>query len=103
MDLARRSDAVIYTVGLRNAAAGQLLPGGFSVGAAARDPPVLPGELAKTFLTALAEQTGGKYIAIERSYQLRQTFTQIVTQFAAVTCSHTSRLALKEAAGTRLR
>ena len=82
IDLARRSGAVIYTVGLRNAAAGKLeYLVDFQSGPQPEIPPVLPGERAKTFLTALAEQTGGKYIALERSDQLRQTFTQIVTEF----------------------
>jgi len=81
IDAARRSDAVVYTVGLRNAAAGKLgYLADFRSGPQLEIPPVLPRELAKSFLTALAEQTGGKYIAIERSDQLRKTFAQIVAE-----------------------
>lgn len=81
IDAAGRSDAVVYTVGLGTAATGKF---GYLVdfhsGLQPEIPPVLPRELTKSFLTALAEQTGGKFIAIERSDQLRATFAQIVTE-----------------------
>ena len=44
-------------------------------------PRVVPSELTKSFLTALAEETGGKFINTERSDRLRETFAQIVTEF----------------------
>lgn len=82
MDIARRSDAVVYGVGLRNAPVrklGYLVD--FRSGLQPELPRVVPPELTKPFLAALAEDTGGKYIDTERSDRLRETFVQIVTEF----------------------
>lgn len=82
MDFARRSDAVIYGVGLRSAAHGTL---GYMVdfrsGIPADVPHVLPALLTERFLPALAAETGGKYVEAERSDRLRETFVRIVSEF----------------------
>ena len=82
IDAARRSDAVVYSVGLRPAPVrklGYLVD--FRSGLQPEVPRVVPPELTKSFLTALAEETGGKYFNTERSDRLRETFVQIVTEF----------------------
>jgi VWFA-related protein len=82
IDFARRSDAVVYSVGLRHAPVrklGYLVD--FRSGPQPDVPRVVPSELTRSFLTALAEETGGKYIDAERSDRLRETFAQIVTEF----------------------
>jgi len=82
LDIARRSDAVVYGVGPRTALVrklGYLVD--FRSGLQPDIPRVLPSELMKSFLTALAEETGGKYIDTERSDRLRDAFVQIVTEF----------------------
>jgi Ca-activated chloride channel family protein len=82
IDIARRSDAVVYSVGLRPAPVrrlGYLVD--FRSGLQLEVPQVVPAELTKSFLATLAEETGGKYINAERSDRLRETFVQIVTEF----------------------
>jgi VWFA-related protein len=81
LDIARRSDAVVYGVGPRTAVRklGYLVD--FRSGLQPDIPSVLPSEMTKSFLTALAEETGGKYIDTERSDRLRDAFVQIVTEF----------------------
>jgi hypothetical protein len=82
LDIVRRSDAVVYGVGPRTALVrklGYLVD--FRSGLQPDIPRVLPSELMKSFLTALAEETGGKYIDTERSDRLRDAFVQIVTEF----------------------
>jgi hypothetical protein len=46
-----------------------------------RVPPVAPQALAEPFLNALAGETGGSYLTVERSDRLRETFVQIVNEF----------------------
>ncbi len=82
LDIAKRSDSVVYGVGLRTSPI--LKPGylvDFRSGLQPDMPRVLPSELMGSFLAALAEETGGKYIDAERSDRLRDTFVQIVTEF----------------------
>ena len=82
IDIARRSDAVVYTVGLRNVPVrrlGYLMD--FRSGVQPDAPRVVPSELTKSFLTALAEETGGKYLDAQSSDQLHEAFVRIVTEF----------------------
>jgi VWFA-related protein len=82
VDIARRHDAVVYTVGLRP---GQVTRPGYRVdflsGIQAKIPQVSETALMEPFLSALAEETGGKYIDAEKSERLRETFVKIVTEF----------------------
>jgi Ca-activated chloride channel family protein len=82
MEVARRNDAVIYGVGLRTTTAprlGYLVD--FRSGLQPDVPAVLPPLLVTPFLTALAEETGGKYLEAERSDRLRDVFVRIITEF----------------------
>jgi VWFA-related protein len=82
MDFARRSDAVIYGVGLRTAgerSLGYLVD--FRSGVSSEIAHVLPARLTERFLPALAEETGGTYLEAERSDRLRETFVRIVSEF----------------------
>jgi Ca-activated chloride channel family protein len=82
IEIARRSDAVAYTVGLRNVTGkrlGYLVDFRSGVQRDARG--VGSSELTKSFLAALAEETGGKYLDAERSERLNETFVRIVTEF----------------------
>lgn len=82
LDIAKRSDSVVYGVGLATAPIpklGYLVD--FRSGLQPDIPHVLPSELMGSFLTALAEETGGKYIDAERSDRLRDAFVQVVTEF----------------------
>ena len=82
IDVAQRSDAVVYTVGLPND--GPVLPGyrvDFRSGIQARPPNLAPPLLLETFLTGLAAETGGRALNAGRSDQLRDTFVKIVTEF----------------------
>jgi VWFA-related protein len=81
VDLARQSDAVIYSVGLRT---GFFAPGylvDFRSGLQPDIPAVLPPVLMRSLLSTLADESGGKYIAADRSDQLRDTFVHILTEF----------------------
>jgi VWFA-related protein len=82
IDLARRSDSVVYAVGLRSR--GERLPGylvDFSSGLQAPVPRLTPANIAERFLVALAEETGGRYVDAEDSRQLRDTFVHIIREF----------------------
>lgn len=82
LDAARRSDAVVYGVGLENREArkaGYLLD--FRSGLQADVPRVVPAALTKPFLAALAEDTGGQYLDAGGSGRLRETFTRILAEF----------------------
>lgn len=82
IDLARRSDAVVYGVGLRTPNAQKLgYLADFRTGLQPDIGRVLPTELTRSFLTALAEESGGKYLDIARPDRLRDTFAQIVAEF----------------------
>jgi hypothetical protein len=73
---------VVYSVGLRRVPVrklGYLVD--FRSGLQPDVPRVVPSEMTKSFLTVLAEETGGKYTDTERSDQLRETFVQILTEF----------------------
>jgi len=82
IDIARRSDAVVYAVGLR-----PIRPAtpGYRVDFRSGTQPEVPNApettLKERFLNALAEETGGKYLDAERSERLRETFVQIVNEF----------------------
>ena len=82
VEVARRSDAVIYGVGLRTAASSRL---GYLVdfrsGLQPDIPPVVSPLLTQPFLTALAEETGGQYLEAERSDRLREVFVRVITEF----------------------
>ena len=82
LDAARRSEAVVYVVGLR--AAAMAWPGylvDFRSGPQPAIPNVMPSALSASFLAALAEDTGGKYLEAGRSERLGEAFTQIVAEF----------------------
>ena len=82
IEAARRSDAVIYGVGLRAAPAARL---GYRVDYRSGpqfDIPLLASpSLSEPFLPALAAETGGKYLEAERSDRLRDVFVRIITEF----------------------
>jgi Ca-activated chloride channel homolog len=82
VDIARRTDAVVYSVGLRQ---GEVNRPGYRVdflsGVQPRIPNVPAPLLMEPFLTGLAAETGGKYIDAEQSDRLRETFVRIVTEF----------------------
>jgi Ca-activated chloride channel family protein len=82
MEIARRSDAVIYGVGLRTASAtrlGYLVD--FRSGLQPDIPSVVLPLLTQPFLMALADETGGNYLEAERSDRLREVFVRIMTEF----------------------
>ncbi len=82
IDVARRSDAVVYAVGLtarRAVAPGYLVD--FSSGLQPAIPPLRPSALAERFLGALAGETGGRYMDADDSRELRDTFVKIVSEF----------------------
>jgi VWFA-related protein len=82
IDLARRSDSVVYAVGLSSRTG--LIPGylvDFSSGLQAPPPHVTVAALTGRFLAALAAETGGRYVDAENSRELRDTFVRIVTEF----------------------
>ncbi len=82
IDLARRSDSVVYVAGLESR--GGMLPGylvDFSSGLQAPVPRLTATKLAERFLTGLAEETGGRYVDAQDSKQLRDTFVRIVREF----------------------
>jgi Ca-activated chloride channel family protein len=79
---ARRNDAVVYTVGLTTGSA--QAPGyrlDFRSGVQPPVPKVAPVALTEPLLSALAEETGGSFLTIDRSDRLHDTFRQIVTEF----------------------
>ena len=81
IDTARRSEAVVYAVGLgaSTAAPGYRLD--FRSGV---QPPVTTSAknlLSEEFLPALAAQTGGEFLAVRESASLRDTFVNIVHEF----------------------
>jgi VWFA-related protein len=82
LDIARRTEAVVYAVGLRSAVP---LSQGYRVDFRSGTQPDVPNApevtLKERFLNALAQETGGKYIDAERSDRLRATFVQIVNEF----------------------
>lgn len=82
IDAARRSEAVVYVVGLMAQSA--RAPGyrlDFRSGVQPDVPGVAPSALAEPFLSALAEETGGTFLTTGRSDTLRDAFVQIVTEF----------------------
>jgi VWFA-related protein len=83
LESARRSDAVVYGVGLKPKAA-EPRPGyrmDFRSGLQPVKPRITGDMLFQQVLPALAKDTGGKYLDAERSEKLRQTFVDIVTEF----------------------
>lgn len=83
LDAAGRSDAVVYGVGLRND--GTRARPGFRVdylsGVQPDSPNVPPAMLMQSFVAALAEETGGKYVEAEQPEALRETFVRIFREF----------------------
>lgn len=82
LDAARRSEAVVYAVGLMSGGArtvGYRLD--FRSGVQPAIPPVAPSALAEPFLSALAADTGGSFLTTDRSDKLRETFVQILNEF----------------------
>jgi Ca-activated chloride channel family protein len=83
LDAARRSDAVVYGVGVRGAHAGSA-PGfrvDFRSGLQPDIPNVPPRLLMQSFLAAVAEETGGKHVEAESTIHLRNTFEQVIREF----------------------
>jgi Ca-activated chloride channel homolog len=82
LEVARRNDAVVYSVGLRQDDGPR--PGyriDFMSGVQPPIPNVTRPLLLEPFLSGLAQETGGKYIDAERSGQLREAFVAIVKEF----------------------
>jgi Ca-activated chloride channel homolog len=83
LDSARRSEAVVYAVGLKprddQARTGHLLD--FRSGLQPVKPRVTGATLFEELLPELAHDTGGKYFDAERSGKLREAFVHIVTEF----------------------
>jgi Ca-activated chloride channel homolog len=82
LDAARRSDAVVYVVGL--VAAADRTPGyrlDFRSGVQLPVPSVQPALLPEPFLVALAADTGGTLLTTDRSDNLRETFVRIIHEF----------------------
>jgi VWFA-related protein len=82
LDIARRSDAVVYAVGLRSS--GTVRPGyrvDFRSGLQPAKPDAAGFAALDAFLPALAADSGGNYLDAERSEKLRDTFVRIVTEF----------------------
>jgi VWFA-related protein len=82
LDAARRSDAVVYAVGLLSSQG--RTPGyrlDFRSGIQPPVPAVQPALLSETFLAALAADTGGAFLTTDRSDQLRETFVRIIHEF----------------------
>jgi VWFA-related protein len=82
IDVARRSDAVVYTVG--SPGVGPIRPGyriDFRSGIQARTPGLPIKVLLERFLDGLATETGGRSFNADRSSRLRDTFVRIVTEF----------------------
>lgn len=82
VDVARRGDAVVYGVSLHSSGArrpGHLLD--FRSGLQPDVPRSGPSELAKPFLRALSEDTGGRSMDAVDSDRLRDAFVQVVHEF----------------------
>jgi VWFA-related protein len=82
IDVARRSDAVVYAVGPPEV--GPVRPGyriDFRSGVQAPVPNLAMSVLLERFLKGVASETGGRYFTTDRSSQLRDTFVKIVTEF----------------------
>jgi VWFA-related protein len=82
IEIGRRNDAVVYAVGLKTSTmplAGYRVD--FSSGMQAPTARVVPQLLMEPFLSALADDTGGKYIGADRSDALRDTFVRIMNEF----------------------
>lgn len=83
VDLARRSDAVIYTVGVRHEerqpVAGYRVD--VSSGVQWGVPDASDAQLREPFLAALSAETGGAFVTVESTLRLRATFTSILREF----------------------
>lgn len=82
LDAARRSDAVVYAVGLVSTT--DRTPGyrlDFRSGIQPPVPSVQAAALSETFLAALAADTGGSFLTTDRSDKLRETFVRIIDEF----------------------
>ncbi len=82
LEIARRTDAVVYGVELRNET--QWSPGyrvDFHSGLQTGIPNVRKPLLMERFLHALASDTGGQVLNAARSDQLRDRFVRIITEF----------------------
>jgi VWFA-related protein len=82
IEVARRSDAVVYAVGLTSAAGP--IPGyrvDFRSGVQPAVPAVAPSAATEPFLPALAAETGGAFLTAEGSDELRERFVEIVNEF----------------------
>lgn len=82
LDVARRSDAVVYGVRVRTAPGrrpGHLVD--FRSGLQRDIPRVVTAELARPFLAALAEETGGTHIDAAGGEGVRAAFVRIVGEF----------------------
>ncbi len=82
VEIARRNDAVVYSVGLRQP---DVQRPGYRVDFLSGVQPPIPNApgpvLMEPFLSGLAEETGGKYIDAKQINRLRETFVTIMTEF----------------------
>jgi VWFA-related protein len=83
LDVARRTDTVVYTVG--SAQVGAPVVAGFrlDVSSGIQRPPKndTPRELLEKFLPELAHETGGKHVDAKKTDKLRDVFTRILREF----------------------
>ena len=82
IDAAKRSDAVVYTVGLLSEA--RPAPGyrlDFRSGVQPAVAGVVTTVLREPLLPALADETGGRFLTADRSDRIRDTFVRIVNEF----------------------
>jgi len=83
LEAARRTDAVIYVVGLptrrRFAIAGFRLDVSSGIQRAPKNPS--PVSMMEPFLPVLARETGGKFVDAERTSRLQEIFTGILQEF----------------------
>lgn len=83
MDIARRTDAVVYTVGIAqpgwSVLAGFRLDVSSGVQREAKNLP--PRDLIERFLPELAHETGGKHVDAQKTDTLRDVFTRILREF----------------------
>jgi VWFA-related protein len=83
LDVARRTDAVVYTVGIERS--GGPLRAGFrldvSSGVQRETKELPPHDLVERFLPELAHETGGKHVNAQKTDKLRDVFTRILREF----------------------
>jgi len=83
LDAARRTDAVIYGVGLRRPRDFPIAGFRLDVSSGIQRPPASPSPAAlmEPFLPALAKETGGTYVDAQHTSRLQELFTAILREF----------------------